>query len=65
MLSADFRRSARAKNSRDAAKEDRRARTPLRRYGTVPHAGSGMGIERMTAWLSGIHHIRECSRSRE
>jgi asparaginyl-tRNA synthetase len=31
----------------------------LRRYGTVPHAGFGMGIERMTAWCCGIHHIRE------
>jgi asparaginyl-tRNA synthetase len=31
----------------------------LRRYGTVPHAGFGMGIERMTGWLCGIHHIRE------
>ncbi|MBV8140039.1 MAG: asparagine--tRNA ligase [Deltaproteobacteria bacterium] len=32
----------------------------LRRYGSVPHAGFGMGIERMTGWLCGIHHIREC-----
>ena len=31
----------------------------LRRYGSVPHAGFGMGIERMTGWLCGIHHIRE------
>jgi len=31
----------------------------LRRYGTVPHAGFGMGIERMVAWCCGIHHIRE------
>jgi asparaginyl-tRNA synthetase len=31
----------------------------LRRYGSVPHAGFGMGIERMTAWCCGIHHIRE------
>jgi asparaginyl-tRNA synthetase len=31
----------------------------LRRYGTVPHAGFGMGIERMVAWLCGVHHIRE------
>ena len=31
----------------------------LRRYGTVPHAGFGMGLERMTGWLCGIHHIRE------
>jgi asparaginyl-tRNA synthetase len=32
----------------------------LRRYGSVPHAGFGMGIERITGWLCGIHHIREC-----
>lgn len=31
----------------------------LRRYGSVPHAGFGMGIERMVAWLCGIHHVRE------
>ena len=31
----------------------------LRRYGTVPHAGFGMGIERAVAWICGIHHIRE------
>lgn len=31
----------------------------LRRFGSVPHAGFGMGIERATAWLCGIEHIRE------
>ncbi|MFN8641598.1 MAG: asparagine--tRNA ligase [Candidatus Binatia bacterium] len=31
----------------------------LRRYGSVPHAGFGMGIERMVAWLCGIPHVRE------
>jgi asparaginyl-tRNA synthetase len=31
----------------------------LRRYGSVPHAGFGMGIERVVAWLCGIEHIRE------
>jgi asparaginyl-tRNA synthetase len=31
----------------------------LRRYGTVPHSGFGMGIERCTAWIAGTHHIRE------
>ncbi len=31
----------------------------LRRYGTVPHAGFGMGIERCTAWIAGTRHIRE------
>jgi len=31
----------------------------LRRYGSVPHSGFGMGIERATAWIAGTHHIRE------
>ncbi len=31
----------------------------LRKYGTVPHAGFGMGVERVVAWLCGIEHVRE------
>ena len=31
----------------------------LRRYGSVPHAGFGMGIERTVAWMCGIEHVRE------
>lgn len=31
----------------------------LRRYGSVPHAGFGLGIERTVAWICGIKHIRE------
>jgi asparaginyl-tRNA synthetase len=31
----------------------------LRRYGTVPHGGFGMGVERFTAWMCGTEHIRE------
>ena len=31
----------------------------LRRFGSVPHAGFGMGIERATAWMCGIEHVRE------
>src|SRR2546422_4163353 len=31
----------------------------LLRYGSVPHAGFGMGIERCTAWMCGIEHVRE------
>jgi len=31
----------------------------LRKYGTVPHAGFGMGIERATAWIAGVEHLRE------
>lgn len=31
----------------------------LRRYGSVPHSGFGLGIERTVAWICGIHHVRE------
>ena len=31
----------------------------LRKYGTVPHGGFGMGIERSVAWICGLEHIRE------
>jgi asparaginyl-tRNA synthetase len=31
----------------------------LRKYGTVPHGGFGMGIERCVAWICGLDHIRE------
>jgi asparaginyl-tRNA synthetase len=31
----------------------------LRRYGSVPHAGFGMGIERVVAWVGGLDHVRE------
>jgi asparaginyl-tRNA synthetase len=31
----------------------------LRRFGSVPHAGFGMGIERCVTWLCGIEHLRE------
>ncbi|HEV3278915.1 MAG TPA: asparagine--tRNA ligase [Terriglobia bacterium] len=31
----------------------------LRRYGNVPHAGFGMGIERAVAWICGLDHVRE------
>ena len=30
----------------------------LRRYGTVPHSGFGMGIERVVAWICGLEHVR-------
>jgi asparaginyl-tRNA synthetase len=31
----------------------------LRKYGTVPHGGFGMGVERVVAWLCGLDHVRE------
>ena len=31
----------------------------LRRFGSVPHSGFGMGVERMVAWITGVSHVRE------
>ena len=31
----------------------------LRRYGSVPHGGFGMGIERVVGWICGLEHVRE------
>jgi asparaginyl-tRNA synthetase len=31
----------------------------LRRYGSVPHAGFGLGLERTLTWICGLHHLRE------
>jgi len=33
----------------------------LRKYGSVPHGGFGMGIERCVTWICGIEHVRETS----
>lgn len=32
----------------------------LRKYGTNPHGGFGLGVERTVAWLAGVHSVREC-----
>lgn len=32
----------------------------LRRYGSVPHAGFGIGLERSLSWICGVEHVREC-----
>ncbi|MFH2231970.1 MAG: asparagine--tRNA ligase [Patescibacteria group bacterium] len=31
----------------------------LRKYGSVPHSGFGFGLERLVAWICGLHHVRE------
>ncbi|MEC9027196.1 MAG: asparagine--tRNA ligase [Candidatus Neomarinimicrobiota bacterium] len=40
-------------------KEDFKWYLDLRKYGSVPHSGFGLGIERTVAWITGIKHIRE------
>lgn len=32
----------------------------LRKFGSVPHSGFGLGIERTVAWITGMEHVREC-----
>lgn len=39
--------------------EDYRWYLDLRRFGSVPHSGFGMGIERVVAWICGLEHVRE------
>jgi len=43
----------------DMPLEDYRWFLDLRKYGSVPHSGFGIGLERLIAWMSGTHHIRE------
>ena len=31
----------------------------LRRFGSVPHSGFGLGVERTVAWMTGVEHVRE------
>ena len=31
----------------------------LRKFGSVPHSGFGLGVERTVAWICGLHHVRE------
>jgi asparaginyl-tRNA synthetase len=42
-------------------KEDFEWYLDLRRYGTFPHAGFGLGLERTVAWICGLEHVRETS----
>jgi asparaginyl-tRNA synthetase len=33
----------------------------LRKYGSVPHAGFGLGVERTVSWICGLEHLREAA----
>ncbi|MCY0881317.1 MAG: asparagine--tRNA ligase, partial [Firmicutes bacterium] len=33
----------------------------LRRFGSVPHSGFGIGLERLVAWIAGLDHVREAA----
>lgn len=43
----------------DLSEEDFDWYLDLRKYGTVPHSGFGIGFERLVAWFAGVEHIRE------
>ena len=32
----------------------------VRKFGSVPHAGFGMGVERLTQWICNADHVRDC-----
>jgi asparaginyl-tRNA synthetase len=66
----DHRRQPARGRSRAAARAHRGTQLPkeafewyldLRRYGSVPHGGFGLGLERTVAWICGIEHVREAS----
>ena len=53
------RRSRRRSTSHKLPREAFEWYLDLRRYGTFPHAGFGLGIERTVAWICGLPHVRE------
>ncbi len=55
----DYDELLRSYNEFNLPLEDYRWYLELRKYGTVPHSGFGMGIERTLAWITGIKHVRE------
>ncbi len=46
-------------DAHELSREDFQWFTDLRRYGSVPHGGFGLGVERTVAWICGLHHVRE------
>ena len=41
------------------SKDDFKWYLDLRRYGSVPHSGFGLGLERTVSWICGLSHLRE------
>ena len=48
-----------ALNDHQISEEDFKWYLDLRQYGSVPHAGFGLGLERTVAWICGLPHVRE------
>ncbi|SDX16229.1 asparaginyl-tRNA synthetase [Marininema mesophilum] len=46
-------------NEHELSQEDYAWYLDLRKYGTVPHSGFGLGLERTVAWICGLDHVRE------
>ncbi len=44
----------------DLSVEDFQWYLDLRKFGSVPHGGFGIGLERTVSWLAGVEHVREC-----
>ena len=46
-------------NCEELLKQNKKGQEDLRKYGSVQHAGFGMGIERVVAWICKLPHVRE------
>jgi asparaginyl-tRNA synthetase len=55
----DFDKLAARMEEEDIPRETMEWYLDLRRYGSVPHAGFGLGVERAVTWICGIKHLRE------
>jgi len=55
----DFEKLVAVMKKRNYNLEDYQWYLDLRRYGSVPHSGFGLGLERLISWFCGIHHVRE------